>query len=154
MRGLAQVVFFLALVNGSVISCAAQDAYSNPVAAALSNYIQENVQEKIYTHTDKSFYVCGEIIWYKLYNVDAATNRPANISKLAYVELLDGNGQPVLQAKIELQDGLGKGSFFLPFSLSSGNYTLRVYTNWMKNFDTQFFFEKQITIVNTLKRLP
>ncbi|HRO69172.1 MAG TPA: carboxypeptidase-like regulatory domain-containing protein [Chitinophagaceae bacterium] len=154
MRGLAQVVFFLALVNGSVISCAAQDAYSNPVAAALSNYIQENVQEKIYTHTDKSFYVCGEIIWYKLYNVDAATNRPANISKLAYVELLDGNGQPVLQAKIELQDGLGKGSFFLPFSLSSGNYTLRVYTNWMKNFDTQFFFEKQLTIVNTLKRLP
>ncbi len=153
MRGFVQVVLFLVLLNGSVVRGIAQHGYTKPVAA-LTNYTRDNEQEKIFAHVDKSFYVCGEIIWFKLYNVDAATNRPTNFSKLAYVELLDGSGQPVLQAKIELQEGFGNGSFFLPFSLSSGGYTLSAYTNWMKNFDSRLFIEKQITIVNTLKRLP
>jgi hypothetical protein len=36
----------------------------------------------------------------------------------------------------------------------SGRYMLRAYTNWMKNFDPAFFFEKELTIVNTFTRLP
>jgi hypothetical protein len=70
------------------------------------------------------------------------------VSSVAYAELLDASEFPVLQAKIGLKNGFGSGSFFLPASLSSGNYKLRVYTNWMKNFGPEFFFVQQITIVN------
>lgn len=127
------------------------------VAASLTNqlnkYSQQHFQEKIFTHTDKSFYVCGEIIWFKLYNTDAYLNKPATISKVAYVELLNAEHKPVLQAKIELHKGKGNGSFMLPFSLNSGVYVLRAYTKWMKNFSPDLFFEKRITVVNTLKKL-
>jgi hypothetical protein len=34
-----------------------------------------------------------------------------------------------------------------PFSLNSGNYLFRAYTNWMKNFPADYYFEKQITIL-------
>ncbi len=141
------------------LTVSASDSHAQPVTAAdLSNlfnhYSSQHLSEKIYAHTDKSSYVCGEIIWFKLYNVDAISHQPSPISKIAYVELLDREQKPVLQAKIALETGSGNGSFFLPFSYTSGVYTLRVYTNWMKNFSQDLFFEKPLTIVNTLKRLP
>jgi hypothetical protein len=117
------------------------------------NFRQYNdhvLQEKIYAHTDKNFYLTGEILWFKLYNVDAGVNRPVDISKVAYTELLDDANNPVLQAKISLKNGIGNGSFYIPVTLKNGNYKLRVYTSWMKNFGTDLYFEKLITIVNPL----
>jgi hypothetical protein len=54
----------------------------------------------------------------------------------------------VLQAKVEMSEGRGEGSFFLPATLNSGNYTLRAYTQWMKNFDPEFYFHHALTLVN------
>ena len=34
---------------------------------AFSQYHQNSIKEKIFVHTDKSFYVAGEIAWFKLY---------------------------------------------------------------------------------------
>ncbi|HEY6902176.1 MAG TPA: hypothetical protein VI233_16080, partial [Puia sp.] len=106
--------------------------------------------EKIFTHTDKDLYLAGEIAWFKIYTLDASTLHPLSISKVAYVEVLSKE-RPVLQAKIALDEGLGSGSFQLPFSIPSGNYTLRVYTSWMKNAGPENFFEKNLTILNTLR---
>ncbi|WP_207622346.1 hypothetical protein [Niastella koreensis] len=109
--------------------------------------------EKMYVHTDKNFYVAGELLWFKIYNVDGALYQPADLSKIAYVEILDKDNKPVMQAKVQLSRGKGNGSFFLPVSINSGNYKLRAYTNWMKNFSASCYFEKPLTIVNTLKTL-
>jgi hypothetical protein len=57
----------------------------------------------------------------------------------------------VLQEKVELQNGSGAGSIKIPGKIASGNYTLRAYTNWMKNYSTDFFFQKNITVINTEK---
>lgn len=117
----------------------------------FSEYHQNSIREKIFVHTDKSFYIAGEIAWFKLYAVDASNHMPLELSKVAYVEITDSANQHVLQAKIALDNAEGFGSFYLPLSLNSGNYKLRAYTNWMKNFDAGFFFEKNITIINVKK---
>ena len=108
--------------------------------------------EKIFVHTDKSFYLAGELIWFKIYLADGFLNEPLDVSKICYVEILSSERKPVLQAKIGMAAGTGNGSFLVPPSLNSGNYVLRAYTNWMKNFPVSDYFEKQITIVNALKR--
>jgi hypothetical protein len=117
----------------------------------LSDYSQNNPKEKIFVHTDKSFYVPGEIIWFKVYTVDSRFHTPIDLSKVAYVEVLDKNNTPVLQAKVALEKGSGEGSFLIPVSVTSGNFTLRGYTRWMRNSDAGFYFSKSLTIVNTLK---
>ncbi|MGC1241764.1 MAG: hypothetical protein WA874_09250 [Chryseosolibacter sp.] len=106
------------------------------------------LQEKIYAHIDRSFYLTGETLWFKIYTVDGSFHKPLDVSKVAYAEVLDKGNFPVLQAKIELNKGMGSGSFFLPASLNSGNYRLRLYTNWMKNSDPDFYFDEAFTIVN------
>lgn len=121
------------------------------ITSKFNTYSQANLREKIYTHTDKSFYLTGEILWFKIYDTEGNSNKLFNLSKVAYVELLDNNGLAVMQAKIVLDGGTGSGSLYLPFSINTGAFQLRAYTSWMKNFDENYFFTKQITIVNPVK---
>ncbi|WP_234735383.1 hypothetical protein [Tellurirhabdus bombi] len=111
------------------------------------------LQEKIFVHTDRSFYMTGELMAFKLYYVDGTLHKPLDMSKVAYLDLLDKEKKSVLQAKIPLASGAGNGAVFLPASLNSGNYLVRVYTSWMQNFSADYFFEKVITVVNPFKQL-
>src|ERR1700730_14095522 len=77
-----------------------QDPFLNKLTGSLSGYEAKEQKEKIYLQTDKSFYISGEICWFKAYIVDAYMNRPFTLSKVAYVELLNHDSKPVLQGKI------------------------------------------------------
>ncbi|HVU85026.1 MAG TPA: hypothetical protein VHC50_09300, partial [Puia sp.] len=131
-------------------------AFSQPNAVEtgirddFNRYRSSYLQEKLYVHTDKSFYVPGEILWFRIYDVDASFHRPLNISKIAYVELLDASNRSVLQEKVSLKPGEDDGSLVIPVTLPSGNYRFRAYTRWMKNFSANYFFEKSIRIANLL----
>jgi len=117
----------------------------------LANYQRNTLQEKLYVHINKNAYVTGDILWFKIYNADGSNNKLLDVSKVACVELLDNNHNAVTQAKIALKDGMGNGSLYIPFSLNTGNYQLRAYTSWMKNFGAEHFFESTVTIINPLK---
>jgi uncharacterized protein YfaS (alpha-2-macroglobulin family) len=130
----------------------AQDTFSG-IPERFKQYCSKVQPEKLYVHTDKNFYLAGELLWFKVYNVDGAVYQPVDLSKIAYIEIIDKENKPVMQAKIALTKGKGNGSFYLPVSINSGNYKLRAYTNWMKNFSAAYYFEKPVTIVNTLKTL-
>jgi len=118
----------------------------------LDKHNQQVPQEKIFVHLDRPLYLVGETIWFKTFCVDTKTNQPSGMSKVAYLEVLDKDHNPLLQTKISLEKGKGFGSLFIPPFLQSGHYSVRSYTNWMKNFDPDFFFETAITIVNPFSK--
>ena len=130
----------------------AQDVLAG-IPNRFKQYCTWNSPEKLYVHTDKNCYLAGELLWFKIYNVDGALFQPVDLSKIAFIEILDKDNKPVMQAKIALTKGKGNGSFYLPVSINSGNYRLRAYTSWMKNLPAAYYFEKPVTIVNTLKTL-
>ncbi len=122
------------------------------LSASFEAYANNHYQEKIFAHTDKENYFTGEIIWFKLYVTDAILNQPGALSTVAYVELLNETNKPVMQAKIALQNSNGMGSFFLPYSIPTGNYILRCYTGIMQKSTTEYFFTKKMSIINALKK--
>jgi hypothetical protein len=136
------------LLSCSVAAVSAQSAEPDSLIYKFDRYRKQTLQEKIFVHIDQSFYLIGETVWFKIYYIDAAFHKPLSVSKVAYVEVLDKNNTPVLQQKVELANGIGKGSFFLPASLQSGSYTFRCYTNWMKNFGPEYFFHEALTFLN------
>ncbi|MFT4031811.1 MAG: hypothetical protein QM669_05285 [Siphonobacter sp.] len=141
---------FRILLVLTVLPLAAQD---NSIRQAFEAYSKRALQEKLYLHTDRSFYIVGESIWFKAYYLDGTTHHSLDVSKVAYIEVLDSNHSPVLQSKIGLKEGKGNGMLVLPTSLQSGNYMLRAYTNWMKNTSPDYFFEKPIIIVNSFTKV-
>ncbi|MCW3120340.1 MAG: hypothetical protein JWM28_4422 [Chitinophagaceae bacterium] len=132
-------------------STLAAQAGADHLPTQFEDYARNYPQEKLFVHTDKSVYVAGEIIWFKVYVTDASSHIPIDLSKVAYIEILDNSHTPLLQAKIALQQGSGNGSFLLPASVNSGNLLLRAYTRWMRNSPVDFYFEKPITVINTLR---
>jgi hypothetical protein len=130
----------------------AQTGFTDSLQQKLKTYRNTIAQEKVFLHTDKTFYLTGETIWFKAYVVKADSHQLFALSKVLYIEVLDDHSKPVMQTMIELQNGTGDGFFLLPSSLNSGAYTIRAYTAWMKNFDPALFFHAALQIVNTGRR--
>lgn len=94
------------------------------------------VQEKVYVQTDNNCYFVGDTLWYKAFVLRADNNKPTNMSKLLYVELLSPDGVVVERQRIVVSNkGVTCGQFALQDSLYSGYYEIRAYTRWMLNFN-------------------
>ncbi len=141
----------IVLSLSAVVLSLASFAQNVPLAAVqrqLTEYIDEHFQEKIYVHVDRPLYVVGETMWFKVYCVSGDTHRALDVSKIAYLELIDRESNPVAQMKISLTDGQGDGNLVVPAGLANGTYAVRCYTNWMKNFSPDYFFETPVRILN------
>ncbi len=114
----------------------------------FNNHRSQSVFEKIYLHTDRAFYLTGETMWFKVYQVDASLHKPHDLSKVVYVEVIGPANQALIQLKVEMKNGFGSGAVFLPASLTSACYSLRAYTSLMKNSSPNFYFQKTFTLVN------
>lgn len=96
----------------------------------------QQIQEKIYVHTDNNCYFIGDTLWYKAYVVRADDLHPTNMSKMLYVELVAPDGVVVDRQRVVVSDkNYTCGQFALKDSLYSGYYEIRAYTRWMLNFN-------------------
>lgn len=145
MKKAAPIMLWLAW---SFAPALGQHAHVDTLLKKFNDFREVTLQEKVFAHVNQNFFLTGETLWFKVYVVDGTEHRPLDMSKVAYAEVLDKTNFPVLQTKIKLTDGRGDGSFFLPASLSSGQYKLRVYTSWMKNFSPEYYFDETFSLVN------
>jgi hypothetical protein len=122
----------------------AQVAQGQKLDSMMTIYANNYPQEKIHVHFDKKIYNAGETIWFKAYIFSGAD--PSIYSKNFYAELSDASGA-ILQRKVyPISESSTAGNFDLPKEVKSRHLHFRAYTTWMTNFDTTFFFEKDIRI--------
>lgn len=107
--------------------------------------------EKIVLNTDKQWYYPGESIWVAVNTFDACGDTLAELSAVAYVELLSPGGTAAKQVKLKVDHALGQGSLTIDGNLASGRYTVVAYTSWMKNLGATTFARKPVYIVNPVK---
>jgi hypothetical protein len=138
-------MFFLKSVFGQ-----AQVSIPDYINQKFQSYCNSVIREEIFIHTDREEYISGEDFWFNIYLIDRQSLKPSLNSKIAYVEILNPENRPVLQKRIMIDKGFGPGQAVLPDTLSSGTYTIRAYTNWMKNFLPYNCFLKEIKVYNAL----
>lgn len=114
------------------------------------NYCRSVPREEVFVHTDRDEYISGEELWFNVYLIDRQSLKPSSNSRIVYFELLNATNRPVIQRRILVDNVCGPGQITLPDTLSSGLYTIRAYTSWMKNFLPENCFMKDINVYNTL----
>ncbi|MDH6356768.1 hypothetical protein [Parabacteroides sp. PF5-9] len=124
-------------------------AFILAILLQVGNLSAQEIRERIYLQTDKQLYLAGELLWMKLYLTDAE-GIPLDFSKVGYVELVDET-DPHIQAKVEINNGIGEGWMELPPSLSTGFYRLIAYTRYMRNEGEAIYFQRPISIINTFR---
>ncbi|WP_157483768.1 hypothetical protein [Maribacter hydrothermalis] len=105
-------------------------------------------QEQVFVHSNSNLAFVGEYIYYSIYCLKNNTGLLSDVSKIAYLKLVDENEEIVLNQKIKLINGKGNSNFFIPSTIPSGNYKLIAYTQWMLNNGKSYFYSNDITIVN------
>lgn len=114
---------------------------------AVQNFGDVLPQEKVYLHFDNTSYYHGDPIWFQCYVVTSELNRPTNLSKTLYVELLNPGGEIISKRVLPIKNGRCHGSFELtqlPFY--SGFYEVRAYTKYMLNFGEEIVFSRIIPV--------
>lgn len=140
-----QLLLFLK-ISFCVLVAKAQDTTS--FQKKLAEYRQNYPIEKVHLHLDKSYYSAGDDIWFKAYVLDDSNEIPSLISGVLYVDLFAENNKIIKRLKLPLLNGVTWGDFKLPANLTSGNYTVYAYTQWMKNEDPDSFFKKRLPIIS------
>ena len=155
MRNIVKVIR-LTVFTMALFACYSNSSAQtiNEVQNSFNLYKQTTLLEKVFVHTDKTVYVPGEIVWFKVYCVDGNNHKPLNLSKVVYVDVLDDMQNPIAQVKVAMKNGFGDGSVYVPVTAANGTYKLRAYTSWMKNFSPDFYFEKAITLTNHPLKSP
>lgn len=111
--------------------------------------LAEFPQEKIYIQTDKGAYLSGERIWVRTHLQDALTHRPILLSRYVYVELLSPTDNLVKRIKVRPDStGAYSGHIDLHDDLAEGSYTLRAYTQYMRNVEKEAFAKKVVDILD------
>lgn len=148
MRSKIKIVLVITFCGVMLSSRPIDGNLMNSMRDSLNDYIKDNPQEKLFLHLSQPYYANGDHLWYKIYQVDAFTNKPKSLSGSVYVELASFNGNKVLRQTIRMKGGAGHGDFIIPDSLPTGRYELHAWTNWMRNFKASDSFHQNITIVN------
>jgi hypothetical protein len=110
----------------------------------LTEHQDEFPTEKVFVHFDRQFYSAGDDIWFSVFVSAGHYQIPSELSKVVYVDFLSPNGTLIEQRRVEINQGRGQGDFKIPLIIEEGNFRIRAYTNWMKNFGEEYFFHKDI----------
>ena len=110
------------------------------------------LQEKVTLTTDREIYCVGEYLLFKAFNLSDNKLKHADWSKVLYVEIITPESQPVFQGKFKYDTAGSSGMIMIPDDILTGNYYLRAYTKWMRNFSAYSYFYKVIKIINPFNR--
>lgn len=144
---LITIISGLAFISFTTIRNTGTDP-SDDVANRLDDWYEKYPQEKVYLHLDKQTYKVGENIWFKVYFLDATNHQPSSHSNILIVELINSFGKTSMTRLLKLNEGFARGDFKIYDTVPSGLYEIRAYTSWMRNFGDDYFFKRQIEILN------
>lgn len=125
------------------------DPFINQLNTKTDRHNTHNPVEKVFLHYDKNMLATGDILWYSIYVVIGPSHLYTDKSKVIHVDLIGPDGKIAVSQTHALINGRGSGDIKIPKNLAEGSYQLQAYTQWMRNFDTAFFFTETLHILNT-----
>ena len=122
-------------------------ANAQSIDTVLTKWHQARPTEKIYIQFNNSYYTPGQTIWFKAYLMLGL--EPSEISKNIYIDFFDANGKLLEHSTSPIVYGSSWGSFIIPEKYIGTTIQTVAYTKWMSNFDSAYFFRKQLSVIPT-----
>ena len=127
--------------------CQNDSSFISHAMGSLAKQMAISPIEKVYLQMDRSVYSTGDTAWFKGYSVSGQYHQLSTLSGVLHVELIDGKDSVVRRLKLPLVSGQAWGDIALG-NIKEGNYRIKAYTNWMRNKGEDYFFDKNIIVVN------
>jgi|WetSurSiteA1Bulk_404760.scaffolds.fasta_scaffold01595_3 TonB-dependent SusC/RagA subfamily outer membrane receptor len=145
---LSRITMILFVIMFMLAGFSDEDTRYLKIRSALEKFSYVYPQQKVFLHLDKPVYLGGESMWIKAYLVNGIDHLPDTLSTNLYVELISPFQTRVEIKRFQMFNGFGAGDFVLSDTLPEGLYQIRAYTNWMQNFDADFYFRQNFQLYN------
>jgi len=130
-----------------LLLCLAAPAFSQQlspqmVKSAMDSATIKMPGEKLYLQFDKPSYLLDDTVWFKAYVFNASFLTPSTQSGILYIDVAGEDDKVIQEFMLPVAAGITWGNLHLnKTDFTTGNYTLRAYTKWMRNFgDSTFFY--------------
>lgn len=111
----------------------------------FGRYTKQHQQVKVHLFFNQDKYSPGDTAFYKAYFLtDALQLVPGK--QILNLEIYNQDGRIVQHQSFSVRDGVGANQIILSKNINPGIYLFVAYSDWMKNFSSDFFYHKQITI--------
>lgn len=101
--------------------------------------------EKIYLQLSSTIFTTDDTVWFKAIVTDFV-HFPTMVSSVLHVELIDFDKRIIDKKLLKLENGIADSFFDLNEDLPPGRYMVRAYTQWNKNFGSEFISQTYIDI--------
>ncbi len=105
-------------------------------------------REVAYCHLNKSTYIKGEMLGFSSYVFNKDLKKPSTLTKNLYCIITDSTNKVIKSKLVKVKDGFANNIFTIDSLFTSGNYTFKAYTNWMRNFDEHNTFVETFKIID------
>ena len=133
MKIVAQSLFILLCLSPLWYCFGQSEKLEQNPQSSLAKYF-DLPRESIHLHLNITTYVTGEEIWFSGYVFDRASQKPFDKTTNVHLGVYDDEGKQLDKRLFLSQKGFLKGNILLDSTYVSGNYYLKVSTNWMRNF--------------------
>lgn len=100
--------------------------------------------DKVTLFTDRNLYISGEKILFSAFIDNDAQVK----SSVLYIEIVSQDGLQVYSDKYQIFEKKASGTLTIPTNLSTGDYYVKAYTRWMRNFSPIDYSYTSIKVVN------
>gem|GEM_PF-1148373 len=132
-----RIIFFLLL---------AQISFGQTTIEKFENYQNSHHLEKVYINHDKPFYLLGDTIWCQGVFVDGRTHQFFEASPILYVDWMTADSKLIDNYLVKIDKGLAAFQIPTNYEEDPGEYILRGYTQYQRNFEQDYLFQKNIKI--------
>lgn len=141
---LKKFVLLLAVIFN--LTCLAQSKFEN----SYLKYFEAN-RELPFLHLNKTTFVPGEEVWIKAYVINQKNQRLSDFTRNLYCLIYDEFGILKTEKLLYVENGIAQGNFKIDSTYTKEKYYIKTATNWMRNFQEDFSYSQQITILNPNK---
>jgi len=104
--------------------------------------------EKVTFFSDRNLYLSGEPVFFTAVITTFGEKDTACSSRVLYVELVSPDGTAFVKGKFRISGDKSSGRLNIPKDMISGNYDIKTYTRYDRNFGSGSFSYVPVTVVN------
>jgi hypothetical protein len=120
--------------------------FAQTLTKRLQDFKQQSPQVKLFLFFNQPTYMAGDTAYFSIRFLTEDLV-PVSGRQIVRVELIDQNGQLEYFQHVSVKDGTGANQVVIPTGLKPGVYQWVAYSEWMKNFHSQFYFKQDLILV-------
>lgn len=140
-----QLLFFVKILIVSFLGT--PYLFSQSIGERLQTHQEAYPLEKVYVSHNQPYYASGDTLYGKVFVVNGRNHQYFDGTPIVYVDWLTESGTVLESLILKIKEGKANVSIPLAREYGEGRFLLRAYTQYQKNFDEYYIFQKEIKVL-------